>query len=265
MRARLERGGDRVTDLHLWQVGPGHLACIVALVSDAPRAPSTYKARLSDILALSHVTVEVEPCPAAPALAQGGLRLTPAKRDYVGFLDVVGRGVTSPPPSALHQSSQPGLASNEQLFERLRLRDAPLGGNLRRLPHHHTVGRLRIVVDLILRRHRIGRQFRIVVIVGTSREMPGSAPTYKRECNVRRTQTGGIRRSPGDVAVASSRRHPIGHLGLSCYIGFSALCRLRDQSYVVGSTQHSPVTALMRRFARTSRWRVFGQSWGMRP
>jgi hypothetical protein len=134
VRARLERGGDRVTDLHLWQVGPGPLACIVALVSDAPRAPSTYKARLSDILALSHVTVEVEPCPAAPALAQGGLRLTPAKRDYVGFLDVVGRGVTSPPPSALHQSSQPGLASNEQLFERLRLRDAPLGGNLRRLP-----------------------------------------------------------------------------------------------------------------------------------
>jgi hypothetical protein len=56
-------------------------------------------------------------------------------------------------------------------------------------------------------------------------EMPGSAPTYKRECNVRRT--GGIRRSPGDVAVASSRRHPIGHLGLlSCYTGhriFSAL------------------------------------------
>ncbi|MEA2833125.1 MAG: hypothetical protein QOG66_1327 [Methylobacteriaceae bacterium] len=89
-------------------------------------------------------------------------------------------------------------------------------------------------------------------------EMPGSAPTYKRECNVRRTQTGGIRRSPGDVAVASSRRHPIGHLGYSAatpVTGFSALCRLREQSYVVGSTQHSPVTALMRRFARTSRRR----------
>lgn len=57
--------------------------------------------------------------------------------------------------------------------------------------------------------------------------MPGSAPTYKRECNARRTQTSGIRRSRGDVAVASSRRHPIGHLGLlSCYTGhriFSAL------------------------------------------
>ena len=63
VRARLERGGDGVTDLHLWQVGPGHLACIVALVSDAPRPPSAYKARLADIPGLSHVTVEVEPRP----------------------------------------------------------------------------------------------------------------------------------------------------------------------------------------------------------
>jgi cation diffusion facilitator family transporter len=63
VRDRLERDGDRVTDIHLWQVGPGHLACIVALVSDAPHSPSVYKARLVDISALSHVTVEVEPCP----------------------------------------------------------------------------------------------------------------------------------------------------------------------------------------------------------
>lgn len=63
VRTRLERDGDRVTDLHLWQVGPGHLACIVALVSDAPRPPSAYKARLTDVPGLSHITVEVEPCP----------------------------------------------------------------------------------------------------------------------------------------------------------------------------------------------------------
>ena len=63
VRTRLERDGDRVTDLHLWQVGPGHLACIVALVSDAPRPPSAYKAWLADMPGLSHVTVEVEPCP----------------------------------------------------------------------------------------------------------------------------------------------------------------------------------------------------------
>jgi len=62
IRERLARGGDQVTDLHLWQVGPGHLAAIVALVSDAPQPPSAYKARLADLPGLSHVTVEVEPC-----------------------------------------------------------------------------------------------------------------------------------------------------------------------------------------------------------
>jgi Co/Zn/Cd efflux system component len=44
VRDRLERDGDRMTDFHLWQIGPGHLAIIVSLVSDAPAAPSTYKA-----------------------------------------------------------------------------------------------------------------------------------------------------------------------------------------------------------------------------
>lgn len=63
VRERLERGGDRVTDLHLWRVGPGHLACIAALVSDTPRAPSIYKSQLIEMIpGLSHVTVEVEPC-----------------------------------------------------------------------------------------------------------------------------------------------------------------------------------------------------------
>src|SRR5262249_51497643 len=33
---------------------------------------------------------------------------------------------------------------------------------------------------------------------------------------------------------------------------FSALCRLRDRSYVVGSVQHAPVTAVINGFAGTS-------------
>ena len=63
IRARLESDGDRVTDLHLWQVGPGHRAAVISLVSDAPRQPAIYKERLSDLKDLSHVTVEVELCP----------------------------------------------------------------------------------------------------------------------------------------------------------------------------------------------------------
>jgi cation diffusion facilitator family transporter len=62
IRQRLENDGDRVCDLHLWQIGPGHLAAIVAIVTDLPKPPAFYKARLSDIGRLSHITVEVDKC-----------------------------------------------------------------------------------------------------------------------------------------------------------------------------------------------------------
>ena len=63
IRERLESGGDRISDLHLWQVGPGHRAAVIALVSDDPQPPAHYKARLAGVRGLSHVTVEVQPCP----------------------------------------------------------------------------------------------------------------------------------------------------------------------------------------------------------
>jgi cation diffusion facilitator family transporter len=62
IRARLEAGDDRITDLHLWRVGPGHCAAVISVVSEAPLAPATYKERLRDLKGLSHVTVEVERC-----------------------------------------------------------------------------------------------------------------------------------------------------------------------------------------------------------
>jgi cation diffusion facilitator family transporter len=62
IRTRLEKGDDRVTDLHVWQLGPGHCAAVISLVSDAPLQPAIYKERLHDVKGLSHVTVEVECC-----------------------------------------------------------------------------------------------------------------------------------------------------------------------------------------------------------
>jgi cation diffusion facilitator family transporter len=61
--SRIEQKGDRISDLHLWRVGPGHLAAIVSVVSDDPRSPRQYKRRLSGLPGLSHITVEVERCP----------------------------------------------------------------------------------------------------------------------------------------------------------------------------------------------------------
>lgn len=60
---RLETAGDLVSDLHVWQIGPGHCAAIVSIVTDRPQTPAAYKARLADLDRLSHVTVEVSPCP----------------------------------------------------------------------------------------------------------------------------------------------------------------------------------------------------------
>ncbi|MBR0839417.1 CDF family Co(II)/Ni(II) efflux transporter DmeF [Bradyrhizobium liaoningense] len=63
IRARMEVGEDRVTDLHLWQVGPGHCAVLLSVVSHEPKQPAVYKKRLAGLKGLSHVTVEVETCP----------------------------------------------------------------------------------------------------------------------------------------------------------------------------------------------------------
>ncbi len=60
IRTAIELEGDVITDLHVWQLGPGHHGAIVSIISDHPEAPSSYRAKLSHIHDLSHVTVEVE-------------------------------------------------------------------------------------------------------------------------------------------------------------------------------------------------------------
>ncbi|MGB8398545.1 CDF family Co(II)/Ni(II) efflux transporter DmeF [Bradyrhizobium sp.] len=69
IRGRLQTRGDRVTDLHLWQVGPGHRAAVISVVSNRPLPPAVYKRRLGGLRGLSHVTVEVETCQHAPPVS----------------------------------------------------------------------------------------------------------------------------------------------------------------------------------------------------
>ncbi len=59
IRRTVEADGDRLSDLHLWRLGPGHLGAIVAVVTPLPRDASFYRERLARFPALSHVTVEV--------------------------------------------------------------------------------------------------------------------------------------------------------------------------------------------------------------
>lgn len=64
IREAVETDTDQITDLHVWQLGPGHHGAIVSLSSSAPKAPSHYREKLAHIHDLSHVTVEVEPATA---------------------------------------------------------------------------------------------------------------------------------------------------------------------------------------------------------
>ena len=66
IRRSVESLGDtRVTDLHVWSIGPGLFAAEVAVVSHEPEEPSAYKELLADA-GLAHVTVEVHRCPDEP-------------------------------------------------------------------------------------------------------------------------------------------------------------------------------------------------------
>ncbi len=60
IRSAIERGGDRIVDLHVWRLGPGHLGAIIALRSSRAVSPDRYKRMLATIPELSHVTVEVQ-------------------------------------------------------------------------------------------------------------------------------------------------------------------------------------------------------------
>jgi cation diffusion facilitator family transporter len=59
LRQTIESEGDRVVDLHLWRLGPGHLGAIVSVVTHEHRGPEYYRARLARFRSLSHLTIEV--------------------------------------------------------------------------------------------------------------------------------------------------------------------------------------------------------------
>ena len=60
VRAKIECDGDRLTDLHIWRLGPGHLGAIVSVATVKPRGPEYYRRALRQFSDLSHVTVEVQ-------------------------------------------------------------------------------------------------------------------------------------------------------------------------------------------------------------
>ena len=70
IRAAIEDDADnRVSDLHVWNVGPGQLAVIVSLVTHYPRPVEEYHRLLSGFEQIRHLTVEVNCCADDPCVA----------------------------------------------------------------------------------------------------------------------------------------------------------------------------------------------------
>ncbi len=64
IRAAVEaRAGERVSDLHLWRVGPGHVAAIVSVVSERGSSAEEVRAAIAAVPGLAHLTVEVRSPP----------------------------------------------------------------------------------------------------------------------------------------------------------------------------------------------------------
>lgn len=59
VRSLIEGQGDRVSDLHVWRLGPGHLGAIVSVMTNRGRGPDFYRDLLAPLTNLSHVTVEI--------------------------------------------------------------------------------------------------------------------------------------------------------------------------------------------------------------
>lgn len=65
IKKRIESDGDsRVTDLHLWAVGPNIHSVIISVVAHHPLPPDEYKKLISSDIKLAHITVEVHRCTA---------------------------------------------------------------------------------------------------------------------------------------------------------------------------------------------------------
>ena len=60
LRSAVEaRSGERVSDLHLWRVGPGHVAAIVSVVSEGRSSAEEVRAAIARVPGVAHLTVEV--------------------------------------------------------------------------------------------------------------------------------------------------------------------------------------------------------------
>ena len=63
IRRAIQTDGDaEIADLHVWRVGRASHAAVISVVARNPLTPDAYRARVSGIASLAHVSVEVNRC-----------------------------------------------------------------------------------------------------------------------------------------------------------------------------------------------------------
>jgi Co/Zn/Cd efflux system component len=60
LRQIIEVEGDKLGDLHIWRLGPGHLGAIVSVSTREMPGPEYYRSKLARFRSLSHLTIQVE-------------------------------------------------------------------------------------------------------------------------------------------------------------------------------------------------------------
>jgi len=71
IKKRIETDSDnRVSDVHIWKVGPDHYAAVISIVTYYPKPPEHYKLLLKDVKELYHITMEINPCLEPPCLPE---------------------------------------------------------------------------------------------------------------------------------------------------------------------------------------------------
>jgi cation diffusion facilitator family transporter len=59
LKRSIENEGDRLVDLHLWRLGPGHLGAILSVATATQRKEQYYRTKVARFRSLSHLTIEV--------------------------------------------------------------------------------------------------------------------------------------------------------------------------------------------------------------
>ncbi|MBU1172043.1 MAG: CDF family Co(II)/Ni(II) efflux transporter DmeF [Proteobacteria bacterium] len=66
MQAIEQDPDNRISDLHVWNVGGNHYAAIISIVTHFPKPTEHYKKLLSDFSELSHISIEINECKEEP-------------------------------------------------------------------------------------------------------------------------------------------------------------------------------------------------------